>query len=273
MTISPAFKAVFTLRKLLMVISPWLILGGYWLFMFILTHLPATHIPDVHVMGKDRTLHYLAYLVLGLIFWLCYYRNVRPSFRQKRTWLMIFTLVAYGVFDELTQKYVGRTTDIMDLLFDTLGIITAIFMLFFIRRLIHWLFVIWPVLFVFSHWPCQTHFVELPDELKFIYPLSYMAGYCSLTIILWRCLSPKNKFMVNIYIFAWTTSIMLAYSFFDQFVLLIMRKGFDSEKLTTAMLAILIGIIVSFLLGLENQAEDNYRKYLSHLEDSDFDDV
>lgn len=79
--------------------------------------------------------------------------------------------------------------------------------------------------------------------------------------------------MVNIYIFAWTTSIMLAYSFFDQFVLLIMRKGFDSEKLTTAMLAILIGIIVSFLLGLENQAEDNYRKYLSHLEDSDFDDV
>ncbi len=269
MSFGPAFKAIFKFHRIMLIVTPWLILGGYWVFLFVLTHLPATRLPAVQVMGKDRTMHYLAYLGLGLVFWLCYYRDMRPSFRQKRTWLMVFTLVAYGAFDEITQKYFGRTTDVMDLMFDSFGIMTSLVMLFFIRRLIHWLFIIWAVLFIFSHWPSPTHFIELPKELNPLKPLGYMAGYFLVTVLWWRCLSPKNKFMVNKYIFAWTAVIMVAYSVFDQFIMLIMRKGFSSEALTTALMSVFIGIVVSCLFGLQNQAEENYQKYVKHIEEQD----
>ena len=272
MSFGPAFKAIFKFHKLAIIVTPWLILGAYWVLIFVATHLPATHLPDVKVMGKDKTMHFMAYSGLALVFWLSYYRNARPSFRQKRTWLVIFTLIAYGIFDEITQKYVGRTTDIMDLLSDSCGILTALIMLFFVRSLKVWLFLIWTILFVFSHWPTPTHFIELPEQFAPLKVLGYMGGYCIVTMMWWRCLSPNKKFMINKYIFAWTALIMTAYCLFDQFVNMLMKRGFSSEELTTALLSVMIGMIASAMFGLQNQAEENYQKYLQHLEE-DQDDL
>ncbi len=269
MSFGPAFQTICRFHKLLTIAAPWLALAAYWLFIFTLTHLPGHKLPQVKVIGADKTMHYLAYLGLGITFCLAYYRNVRPSLRQKRTWLVLVALVGYGIFDELTQHFVGRSTDPADFMFNCMGLISAMIIVFLVHRLVHWIFLAGAVLFVLSHWPTPTHLIELPDELAPLKIIGYMGGYCLLTVMWWRALSPGNKFMVNRYIFCWTTAIMTAYAIIDHSLLTLMKREFNSEWLTTALLSIVVGLIVSFLLGLQNQAEENYQKYLKHLEERD----
>ena len=270
MSYGPAFKTLAFLRKHMVLIIPWVVLGVYWLAIFIATHTPTGKLPAIKVTGDDKTMHYVAYLGLGIFFWLAYYRDKRPTFKEKKTWFIVFMLVGYGVLDELTQWFVGRTTSAVDLFFDSMGILSSLMIIFLIRKLIHWLAIIWITFFIFTHWPLQTPFVSIPENLNPLLDLTYMACYCMITMMWWRCLSPKSKFMVNRFIVIWTVAIMAAYLIVDQFVLVIlMRRDFDQNTLNAALASILVGIISSFLFGLQNQAEEDYRKQLKYLDEND----
>ena len=97
------------------------VLSGFWLALFVGTHLPK--VPSVFHRTSDKTLHFLAYCGLGLLLmW------VRPGSRPwwKHSIGVFVTVAVYGAIDELLQIPVGRICDVQDWLADMLGCALAV---------------------------------------------------------------------------------------------------------------------------------------------------
>jgi VanZ family protein len=95
-----------------------LLLAGYWLALFVATHLP--HVPSAFAApGADKWEHLGAYGTLAFLL------AGRQSLWQPLNWKNLCQIAAvvalYGVFDELTQIPVGRQADVADWLADILG--------------------------------------------------------------------------------------------------------------------------------------------------------
>jgi VanZ family protein len=105
--------------------NPWLersalaLLAGYWLALFVGTHIPITpELIDV-LNASDKTLHFTAYA--GLAALLAANARLRGPL-QLRHYVLVWGLTAaYGVVDEITQIPVGRTCDVRDWLADVSG--------------------------------------------------------------------------------------------------------------------------------------------------------
>lgn len=92
---------------------------------FLATHLPGDHLP--HVGTSDKTLHAIAYFVLGGVVWatLAAYGLAR----RKRLGLLLLLLPLYAVIDEITQPLFGRYSEPSDWLADMGGAAAAIALL------------------------------------------------------------------------------------------------------------------------------------------------
>jgi len=73
-------------------------------------------IPDIP--GKDKTCHFLSYLVAGILM-LAAFGRVGRFFRPA---VLAAGLLVLGCLDEWTQPWVGRSCDFMDWLADAIGI-------------------------------------------------------------------------------------------------------------------------------------------------------
>jgi VanZ family protein len=126
---------VLSRRQKLTVIS----LLFYWPGVFILAHIP---IPQVVYKAQvfDKSLHFLAYLVLIFLLWFAISPNKKVNWRKAAVWWVLFVVVWYGVVDEWLQSYVGRTCDIMDFFADLAGALAGLILFSF--------FTFWPVLLV-----------------------------------------------------------------------------------------------------------------------------
>ncbi len=96
-------------------------LAGYWLLIFVLTHLPAKSLvtPDI----SDKLMHFLAYGGLGTM--LCYSTSSKNV--MKRFAMIAGVGILYAAVDEWTQGFVpGRYSDKWDFVADSVGILTAI---------------------------------------------------------------------------------------------------------------------------------------------------
>jgi VanZ family protein len=107
-----------------------LVLVPYWLLLFIGTHIPTTSMPKID--NLDKVLHASAYA--GLAFLLVWAIPKRLYRGPKRYLLAAILAAAYGIFDEASQMLVGRTADVMDWLFDCLGICIGLAVFFFVRQ-------------------------------------------------------------------------------------------------------------------------------------------
>lgn len=98
------------------------VLGFYWLAMFVGTHLPAGQ-ETITTHVNDKVKHFCAFFGLGGL--LCYVTN---SPHWLRRFLGIGLLgMAYAGIDEFTQGFVpGRVPDLADFAADSLGLWTAI---------------------------------------------------------------------------------------------------------------------------------------------------
>src|SRR5689334_14353646 len=95
-----------------------LLLAGYWLSLFVATHVP--HVPiEFASPNADKWEHLSAYGFLAFLL------AARQSLWQPLNWKgfgRIAAIVAlYGIFDELTQIPVGRHADVMDWFADICG--------------------------------------------------------------------------------------------------------------------------------------------------------
>lgn len=100
------------------------LLAMYWLAMFIGTHVKLADSVDIFQI-RDKVVHFAAYA--GLAFLAAAFQRSRKG---EVGWLdlaAIWLLAAgYGLFDEITQTYVGRTCDPLDWLADLAGAATGL---------------------------------------------------------------------------------------------------------------------------------------------------
>ena len=105
-------------------------LAGYWLVIFLLTHVPSSMIKPPKI--SDKLMHFLAFGGLGML--MCY---VTTSDRLVRRFSIIAIIgMSYAAIDEYTQGFVrGRSPDVMDFVADTAGILAAIAVYSFLRAI------------------------------------------------------------------------------------------------------------------------------------------
>lgn len=108
----------------------------YWPGIFILAHIP---IPQLVYKAQvsDKSLHFLAYLILTFLFWFAISPTKKVNWRKAAVWWVLFVVVWYGVVDELLQGYVGRSCDVMDFFANLAGTLAALILFSF--------FTFWPV--------------------------------------------------------------------------------------------------------------------------------
>lgn len=89
---------------------------------FIISNMSQVSFPPIHIFGKDKLLHFIAYFVYA-VFALLAMIAYNKELAYKAIIMAFFMSVLFGLSDEIHQYFVpGRCADIFDLLADTLGI-------------------------------------------------------------------------------------------------------------------------------------------------------
>jgi len=111
---------------------PVVLLALYWPAVFVLSHIPIPRVVrEAH--ASDKSLHFLAYMVLTLLLWSVVKPGQKVRWRKAAAWWVLGIVMVYGVCDELLQHFVaGRSTDARDLVADAAGAVTALGVLSFL---------------------------------------------------------------------------------------------------------------------------------------------
>ena len=234
-------------------ILPWIVLAIYWPTMFVSTHIP--RLPNAQIFGRDVTLHFGAYLLLGLFFWLARYGTVRPRLTTRAFWVVMLIMAAYGAVDEASQELVpNRDGDPIDWLSDVCGALAGLVLLMVLRRWRDWLILYWAGMFVITHWPDRdTPFVTLPEAMQ-PYQISFVfLAYLALTMLWWRTLCSGEVFIITKRILLGTLFIMPLYALFDMAIRYAMHQRFDMNYLLAALAGIAIGVMSSAAFARHHQ--------------------
>lgn len=115
----------------------WLrLLPSYWLFLFVVTHLPRLHLPDM-VPQEDKIAHVIAYGLLALLLWKFAESVRRAPLGPRFVWVALAVLAGYAALDEYLQSFVGRTASVGDWLADMLGAALVLAAMELRRRALH----------------------------------------------------------------------------------------------------------------------------------------
>jgi hypothetical protein len=71
-------------------------------------------------------MHLLAFMTLMFLAWLTISPYEKVRWNRARVWILLAVMVWYGAFDEWTQGFVGRQTDIIDFCYDLGGSLVAL---------------------------------------------------------------------------------------------------------------------------------------------------
>ncbi len=89
-------------------------LAVYWLGLTLGTHYPSVRVPDA-VSHTDKIVHCASFAGLALLACI--------ALRVRRVVLAAIVLAAYAAVDESTQQLVGRNSDVLDWIADTVGVV------------------------------------------------------------------------------------------------------------------------------------------------------
>jgi VanZ family protein len=171
----------------------------YWPGIFILAHIP---IPQLIYKAQvsDKSLHFLAYLILTFLFWFAISPNKKVNWRKAAVWWVLFVVVWYGVFDEWSQYYVGRDPDVMDFFADLGGTLTGLIMLTIFPFWSASLVVTGAIIFVLTNF-IQANTVVPPPAINAAFHL-FAYGFFTMLWIRYIYLflpmkAPKPKWMIT----------------------------------------------------------------------------
>jgi hypothetical protein len=232
----------------------WLLVGLYWPALIVATHIPRLSTADLRLTSRDVTLHFFAFLILTLLYWLARYGKERPSFRRRGFYLTFLLLAVYAAADEFSQQYVHRTTDAGDLLSNLAGIGAGLALLFFLRKWWHWLAAYWIGLLVLTHWPASLPPIIRLDDYWRQFEVAYlMAAYVALTLLLWRSLGPEPRFLASRTVATATVGLVLAYAMLDTSLSAWQQGYFDARALLGALLGLATGVGAALLLARQER--------------------
>ena len=103
-----------------------LVLAGYWIAMFIGTHLPPGE--EVDSLELDKPIHFGAFVGLSCLLTIVLHKFGRPH------WWAVPVLLAYALIDEVSQIPVGRTADPIDWICDATGTVFGLAFISWVLR-------------------------------------------------------------------------------------------------------------------------------------------
>lgn len=218
----------------------------YWPVIFTLTHIP---IPQVvrQVQVSDKSLHFLAYLILTFLLWFTIGPDKRVSWRKTAAWWVLFVVVWYGVTDEVLQSYVGRSCDVMDFLADLTGTLAGLILFSF--------FTFWPVLLVVTGTLIFTLTNYIHANLADLVPITnamfHLFGYGFFTMLWIQNIhlflpmkAPKPKWII-------TASVLpIGFLLIVKVFSVIFGKVFVAKEVIIALAGIMTVVVTTCLIAL-----------------------
>ena len=160
------------------------VLALYWPALFVLAHIP---IPQVvrEADVSDKSLHFLAYLLLTFLLWFAVRGDQKVSWRKAGVWWLLLLVVGYGVADELLQSVVaGRSCDVRDFVLDVAGTVAGLVLLS--------IFTFWPaalfVAAIFIFGITNVARANVAELLPVTSAFFYLSAYAVLTLLWLQCL-------------------------------------------------------------------------------------
>jgi VanZ family protein len=156
----------------------------YWPVLFILTHIPIPRVVQ-EADVSDKSLHFLAYLVLTFLIWSIVNGNRRVNWRRATPWLVLFVIIVYGILDEWLQGYVaGRSCDVQDFYMDLAGVLVGLIISSFLT--------FWPaglaVMVTFIFGVTNVTRVNLANLLPITNDVFHLIAYAILTVLWVQCM-------------------------------------------------------------------------------------
>ena len=113
-------------------IIAWLLTALYWVVIFILTHLPPSGLPRVQV--SDKAAHFVGY---GLLSAGLFVSLSLTGLSSRRCAIVVLVIaMGYGAFDEWTQQFVRRSSELDDWLADVGGALLAVGLMWLGRAIV-----------------------------------------------------------------------------------------------------------------------------------------
>ena len=228
----------------------------YWPTFFILSHIPIPLL--VRRAGvSDKSLHFLAYLVLGFLLWFAISSDKKVNWRRAGVWWVFFVATGYGIVDELLQGCVGRNCDVRDMVANLAGTLTGL------------------ILFsVFSFWPAALLVVGTVifgvtniarENLTKLVPVTnailHLFAYAIFTMLWVRYIHlflslkpPKAKWLMAA--LAGPTVLLLTVKLFS----VILGKGFGLREVIISVVAIAAVVAITYLVALFHKTQDSRHK-------------
>jgi VanZ family protein len=164
-------------------------LAVYWPTLFILAHIPIPgKVRDAGV--SDKALHFLAYLILVFLFWIVLNPNRKVCWRKAASWLVLLTMLVYGIMDELLQGYWGRSCDVMDLVADLAGIFAGLILLTFFTVRPAAVIICGATIFGMTN----VARVKLADYVPVANAIFHLFSYAVFTLLWINCMAPRGRF-------------------------------------------------------------------------------
>jgi len=175
------------------------VLALYWPALFILAHIPIPHVVQ-EADVSDKSLHFLAYLILTFLLWSVVRGNQKVNWRQAAPWLVLFVIVVYGILDEWLQSYVaGRSCDVRDLFMDLAGALAGLILSSFLTFWPAGFLVVATLIFGITN----VTRANLADLLPVTNAVFHLLAYAILTVLWIQCMhlffavkAPKAKWLI-----------------------------------------------------------------------------
>jgi len=218
----------------------------YWPLLFVLGHIP---IPQVVYRARvsDKSLHLLAYLVLAFLLWFTINPDKKVSWRGVKPWLVLGITFCYGALDELLQRYVGRTCDIIDFSVNLFGVTAGLLLFTFLSFWPSMLVVAGTAVFILAN-VSQVNLIRLlPVTGTFIYIVSYGV----FTIIWVQYLRRFSLFQSpNLKWLAAVSSLPVALLIFAELFSALIGNGFKPSRAAASAGGVVAAAIIFSLASL-----------------------
>jgi VanZ family protein len=213
----------------------------YWPFIFFLAHISELPGWVLHAQMSDKTMHYLGYLILVFLWWFSVFPSQKPSVLRFPLWLTLAILAVYGGLDEWLQGFTHRTPDIHDWAADMSGVLTGLIIFGVVGLRLSAFAITAFIIFVLTSL-CKT---DPLGFVPFIDILFYIGAYCVITLLWTGYLKKQLNDISRTNFFLLSVIVPIVLLIVSSIVASLMRKHFAFDRITAAVVGIILGIVIS----------------------------
>ncbi len=225
----------------------------YWPTLFILAHIPVPQLVR-KAQISDKSLHFIAYLILVFLLWFALYPDRKVSWRKASTWWVLLVMAGYGIVDELLQGcFASRSCDVRDYAADLVGSLTGLILFSLLNFWLVLLIVVGVTVFTLTN-IARTN---LTDLIPIANAMFHFFAYSFFTIV-WiqyihlYLLSKARGYKWIIASLALPIGFLLSVKLFS----IILGREFVVQDAVISVAGIVIVVFVVYLIGLLRRPQE-----------------